>query len=322
MIWKWILQNLSKMDLKVYFVFLIITSGMWLIMKLSDNYNRYVEVEITIVDIPKGQVLLSKSDTVIKVFVSAEGYKLLSITNMMSNEVYIPYNNFDFDRNSNKLIIGTIKSKRLKNLINKQLGIKVTEKSIEPDSISITLDKLRSISLPIKFDADLETTLGFRQYGQPVFNPQNVLVTGPASLVDTIQFINTKRMKFKDLNNSFSKEMILVSPSPLIHLSKNKSLVNVEIVEFVEGEIEVPVQVKTNIPNIKIKTFPSQIKITYQVAMPDYKNIHDSLFLVSVTIDSIAVLQHKKLIPSIIKMPKGIENLRIEPNKLDFIILK
>lgn len=290
-------------------------------MKLSDNYNQRLEIQINFSDIPEGKIIIGKSDSTIKISVSGEGYKMLGLSGNAKNALDISLADINLISQDNQTLIGVISTSSLRSTINNQLGVVITEKNIEPEAITVTLDYIDTAIIPIIYNAQIKTTPGFRLYGNAKITPDKTEVIGPHSIIDTIHNIYTQSFILNDINNSFQKEVQLKSPHPTVNLSTKKVEINVEIVEFIEAETEVPIKIISQIPNLQIKTFPSTIKLTYQVAMPDYKYMSDSLFSVVVEIDSLTALRRSTLIPNIIKYPAGIENLKMDTEKIEFIIL-
>lgn len=320
MIWKWFLQNLGKLDLKVYLFFLVITSFLWLMMKLSDNYNKNIELKISFTEIPSGSSMVSSSDTIIKLYVSAEGYKLISFSGNKNQTIKIPLKSVKFSKYKEKKQIGVINGPTIRSLINSQLDIMISDKNIQPESIKVIIEPLDTVELPVKLDATISTVAGYRPYNEPQLNPAIIKVTGPKSIVDTLKYIQTEPAEFSKLSNSKKQKLNLENPNRLCTLSATETTVNIEIVEFIDAEIEVPIKIISHVPSLQVKTFPSTVKIRYQVAMPDYKLIIPNQFIVTVDIDSLSALRHSSLIPNLIKYPPGIENVKLNTEKIDFII--
>jgi hypothetical protein len=322
MIWKWILQNITRMNLKAYLFFLVLTSAIWFLMKLSDNYDKSIDVPLRFTDIDQSLILVNNPVSSLSVSVTAEGFKMLAINGKQSKSLKVSLAGLKLHKGADGLFYGRIATRSLRPYITEQLDLGVTGRRFSPDSIDFVFDKRDTVTVPVKMDAAFEILPGFRIYGKPQIIPDKVRLTGPKHYLDTLCCVFTARVELKNLNAPFEKTVQLKSPSPLVKLSGQKVNLKVEIVEFIEAETEVPVRVYSDIPGLRVKTFPQTVKVTYQIAMPDYSKITDSLFEVGVNIDSLAALRNSSLIPKIYHYPDFVENPRLDTDKIDFVIIK
>ena len=321
MIWKWLLQNLAKVNLKTYLFFLFITSVLCLMMKLSDQYNKTIDIPLSFSHIKPGYVIVNQPVNTLEISVSAEGFKMISFAVGSNDPIAIPLSLLRLKTMEDGYIRGSISTESLKKTISNQLGTNMTGKSIKPDSIIFIFDKIDSVDVPVNLMSKIDVIPGYRIYGNTEIIPNKVKVIGPKHITDTLKFIETNPLILKDISTPFERDIELKSTHYLLKLSVKKVDVKVNIVEFIEAEIKVPVTVFSTIPGLKVKTFPQEILVKYQVAMPDYRHISDSLFVVGVEIDSLSALRNNSLIPKIYRTPSFVEDARLTVDKVDFIIL-
>jgi len=321
MIWKWLIQNIAKVNLKMYLFFLIITSIIWLMMKLSDQYNKTLDIPLNFIEVKEGYMVINHPISSLEIAVSAEGFKMLSFATGNNDPISVSLDKINLKTLSSGFLRGSIATKSLKKAISNQLGVKMSGKNIRPDSIIFILDKIDTVNIPVKLNQKIEVVSGFRLYGSPQIQPDFVNIIGPKHITDTISFISTMPLILKDISAPFEHEIALMSIDKSLKSNTKKVKIKADVVEFIEAETKVPITVYSKVPGLKIKTFPKEIVIKYQVAMPDYNSISDSLFIISVEIDSLTALRNKSLIPKIIKIPDYVEDARLSTNKVDFIIL-
>ncbi len=321
MIWKWLLHNLAKMNLKVYFIFLVLTSALWLMMKLSDNYNRQIEVKLNFVDVPTGFAIYHQSDSFVTINVSAEGFKMITLLGDGSNELPISIDELLISQQTDGRRIANLNGSLLRSIINKQLGFNISEKNIEPENISVFMDVVDTVEVPIVVTADISPRNGYRIYDDMRLKPEKLKVFGPRILLDTLANVATERIFAKDVHKSFNQVIPLISLSKYVDYELDRIEVAIDIVEYIESQIEVDISVKTNISGLKIGIIPDKVKLNYQVALPDYPTIKPEMFEVIVELDSMRLLRHSGLIPVLTKYPPIITNPRLNIDKVDFIIL-
>ncbi len=309
-------------NLRIYLVSMVIASSMWILMKLSDNYTKLIDVPIELVDLPKGYAIINNPDSIVRFNVNTDGVNLWNIILSNNRKVRVSMKRARTLKSNNGYKNLFLSSQELISEISKGLDVKVVGKIISPDSVFVTLDKVVSRTLPVILVSDFDTEKGFRIYKEPKVSPAKVRITGPESELEKLVGIKTKIIKKSKLKEGFESKIDLVLPPKCNSLSNMQADLKVEVVQFIDAEIEVPLNVKTNIPNLMLKTFPNKIKLNYQVAMPDYEKIKDSSFLVYVMVDSLKLLTDAPLIPYLAKKPVYVENVVFGTNKVDYIIIK
>jgi len=267
MIWKWLLQNLAKVNLKTYLFFLVITSVLWLMMKLSDQYNKTIDIPLSFSNFKPGYMIVNQPVNTLKISVSAEGFKMISFAVGSNDPIAIPWSLLRLKTMEDGYIRGSISTEALKKTISNQLGTNMTGKNIKPDSIIFVFDKVDSVDVPINLKSKIDVIPGYRIYGNTEIIPNKVRVIGPKHITDTLKFIGTKSLILKDISAPFERDIDLISTNNLLQLSTKKVEVKVNVVEFIEAEIKVPITVSSTIPGLKVKTFPQEILVKYQVAM-------------------------------------------------------
>ncbi|MBN2746684.1 MAG: hypothetical protein JXR34_08145 [Bacteroidales bacterium] len=310
------------MNLKVYFIFLVLTSVLWLMMKLSDNYSRQVEVKLNFVDLPSGFAIYHQSDSFVTINVSAEGFKMISLLGEGANELPVSINDVLISQQSDGRRIANLNGTVLKKIINEQLGYNISEKNIHPESISVFMDIVDTSEVPVFINLNITPRTGYRIYGDLKIKPEKINVVGPRIIVDTIHRISSERIFAKDVHESFYQVIPLVSVCKYVDYEFDRVDVNVDVVEFIESQMEVPISLKTDITGMKFRIIPEKVRLNFQVALPDYPAIKPEMFEVVAQLDSMRLLRHSGLIPVLTKYPSNIYNPKLNVEKVDFIVVK
>ncbi|OIP01359.1 MAG: hypothetical protein AUJ98_04680 [Bacteroidetes bacterium CG2_30_33_31] len=322
MIWKWILQNLSKIDYKTFLFFFVISATIWMLLKLSDKYNQEIEVSLSYSIVGSKLIIINTPENKVKVQASAEGFKMLLISGRQNEKIDIPLNQEDFVKGSDGFYYGSIATKSLNSRISEKLGITISDKMISPDTLYFVLDRLDTAIVPINLVADFDFVSGYRVFGEPKFTPKKITIKGPAHIIDTINFVNTKKLKFSKLMTSQKKTVEIDQPNKLVTISNQKANLNLEVAKYIEGETTVPIRVFSKVEGVNIKTFPATITVKYLVALPDYKKITNAMFTIGVEVDSMQILRSNSLIPRVYKSPEFVEHIKLSTDKVEFIITK
>lgn len=94
-------------------------------------------------------------------------------------------------------------------------GVEVV--SIEPNSIRVELEREVSVRLPVKPEIVGKASPGSRVEEAEVY-PNQVLVTGPESLVAATEVLRTRPVSLAGHNATFEESVAVVSPDPLIQI--------------------------------------------------------------------------------------------------------
>jgi hypothetical protein len=96
----------------------------------------------------------------------------------------------------------------------------------------------------------------------------------------------------------------------------------IPVEKFTESEINVPITQRNNTSNLRLKLFPETVKITYLVALNDYKKVDADMFSCFVYVSEAKENSGKKLQVTAGTYPKFIKIIRIQPSEVDYLILK
>lgn len=95
-------------------------------------------------------------------------------------------------------------------------GIEVV--SIEPNSLRLQLDEETRRLLPVRARLVGEPAQGAQVTGRPRIRPPQVLVHGPATLVGTLDYLETSPVSLDGRFQDFEESTLVISPDPLIKI--------------------------------------------------------------------------------------------------------
>jgi hypothetical protein len=153
-------------------------------------------------------------------------------------------------------------------------------------------------------------------------NPRNVTISGPEKVIDTINEVYTEDITLQDLSASFSQEIGVRSPHEAVDLSEQKVSVIGEVDKITDGSFSIPFEV-INLPrNYLISTYPKEVKVVFQVALKDFNKIPENSFRVQCDYKQSEDNNLDYLIPVVVEKPEIIFDVKVIPNKIEFLIKK
>jgi len=154
-----------------------------------------------------------------------------------------------------------------------------------------------------------------------ISNRQTLTLENYKEVLDTLNHVVTVPVTLNDVKTNMEVSLkIDVKEKSFIRVNPDKIKVILDVTRFTQSSVVVPVTNPDK--NIKIQTFPSKVKIFYDVALKDFDKINASDFTVVPEFNNVDFSKVEKLYLKIVKKPGVIRNVRLEPDRVEFIILK
>jgi YbbR domain-containing protein len=122
----------------------------------------------------------------------------------------------------------------------------VTVSSVKPSTLRIDLDRVMSktVSLRAAFDSNSKLPEGYA-VGKIVLSPSDVRVTGPSSVVERIESLQTRPIPLSSITQSFEYSAEVANAGSNLKISPSKALVQVEVIKESEARLfkNVPIRI-------------------------------------------------------------------------------
>lgn len=327
--WNNIISNIYNKEsllwnkkIPIFLSCLLVSFIFWLLIILSKNYTMVVKFKVKYLNLPTEKVLVNKLPNDFLVELNATGFYLLSLKwNQKQDTIFLHTENL-------KPIIATEYDKDFYILPNSQLKELSTKLSanakilrIYPDTLFFYFDKKKTKILPVKLNASFSFEKQYEMSGPIVLTPSQIVVKGPESILNKIDFLYTETLHFSNLNKTQRVFASLALNSELDNLefSVKKIIVNIPVEKYTESTVEVPIEVVTTDNSIGVKTFPERVSITYLVALSQFNKIKPNQFKVEAIYEDNS---SSKLKIKITKIPDYVKNPKLEFQKVEYILIK
>lgn len=310
--------SLKRNNVKVFLFFLIFTSVLWLFKQFSKNYTEEVVVAIQYVNLPEDRILNTEnSDQILKLMLNGNGFRLvkyswknpiieLDIADAVKSEGTTYYFSLD-DKNA---------------LFKDKLNFKGNILSKKKDTLKVQLDINLQKKVPVRVIQDVTYTAGYGSDLGVVILPDSIYISGPEYIVDTLKYVETKRLLLEDVHKDYS-EMLSVETRGLpksIKVNSKEVEVAIAVSKFTEGSKEVQITLM-NVPKGKqIKIFPKQVTVVYRVGLDTYNDINNNDFKVIADYNKVAE-NSSFLILELINKPSSIHDARLQNKQVQYVIL-
>ncbi len=302
----------------VFLVCLFIASSLWFLNALSKDYTTTITYPVKYINPPSNQFLSNQPPSQIDLIVYAHGFTLLrNKLNFSFSPIILNLSNItqNIEPSSNGFRINTNNFIRE---ISYQVSSEITINNIQPEVFYVVLDSLKTKLVPLKTDLELSFKPQFNLKKPVILNPEQVEITGPAAVLDTIFFLSTEKKNIDKLDAEISLTLEIIHPENTT-IKPEKTEVKIPVEKFTEKELVIPIKIKNNSDTFNIKLFPSEIKLAVLVGLSAFEELDASKFEVFIDYNNIKP-EVKNLEVIVQSTIPNIKVLRITPASVEYLI--
>ena len=309
---------LADFNVKAFLVCLLISTGLWLLIKLSEEFDTQNSFEIKLVDVPTSQMLTDNEQLTVKFSLHANGFETLGsklladskriATISLSKIPYRVENGSTYSFNSQYV------AEQIANI----LDVSASDITMNEDKVYFEMEEMKSKVVPVVLQSDIHTQQRFDIYGLPIIEPAIVTVYGPMNVLDTVESVSTQLLSRSGVNGNIVEQVGLDLCDGLLHCDVTEVTVNIEVLQFTEQELVVPISVPDS---LKMRLFPETVKVKFIVAMKDYPSMKADMFHVGINpsqIDGGSALLDLKLDGR----PENVELISVDPQRVEYLIVE
>ncbi len=309
------LGKFSPVDRRVFLICIGLSTFFWFLKKMSNSYRVTWPVEVHIEHPPEidMETPLPKDITV---EVKGHGWDLIGNSKVIAT----------FEQ-SKPGTLAITKYLLLKAIEQRIPSSKVTVGKLSTDGFTVVFDSLVQKRVPIIIDYHLELPEQFHLRSSPTIQPDSALLTGPKSLLDTIQMVKTEPIVFLDIKESKTVKVHALQPNPQVVVKPSVFEVTIPIESETEKTLYVPLQVLNapvdSLSSDSLVVFPARVNIAFMVGLGDYNNVTATDFEVVVDLSGVKKETNSTSAPILVKKsPAFVEHVKLSPNSARFFYVK
>ncbi|MEJ2104367.1 MAG: hypothetical protein P8X47_07310 [Ignavibacteriaceae bacterium] len=299
-----------RKKLNIFLASILFSIIIWGSISLSDFYYTNIDVNLSLVNLPKGYTTGTRLGDKVVLRVKGRGWKLVSLNVGPESEFIVSAKP---DSGWQVLSLSDFLES------NRWLLSDVDIISIEPDSIRFFVERKISKKLPLNPDLDLEFKPGYGLATNVVLNPDSVEVSGPLSYIKPLERISTDPISLVSLDAK--KEVEVGLPH------RNGFTYNIKLVEVL---LDVQRVIDKQFDNISVEVvgiplgkevvlLPNKISVNVRGGIEILGKLNDQQFSASVKYQDLVSDTTGSVAPVII-MPKNVALQYVRPERLRYII--
>ncbi|WP_294617481.1 CdaR family protein [uncultured Bacteroides sp.] len=308
------LLSAKSREFFVFLFFFFIAGGFWLLQTLNNDYEAEFSIPVRLRGVPNNTVITSEPVSELRIKLKDKGTVLLNY--MLGKSFYPVTLNFsDYKAVDNHV---RIYASQFEKKILSQLNVSTRLLSMKPDTLEYIYATGKSKLVPVR----LSGTVGAgRQYylSDTIFSPDSVLAYAPAGVLDTITAVYTQPVKQVDISDTLRLQVPLRAQRGVKFVPASVELM-LPVDIYTEKTVEVPLH-GVNFPADKVlRAFPSKVQVTFQVGLSHFRQITADDFHIYVSYEELLRLGSDKYTVRLKNIPKGVSQVRFNPEQVDFLI--
>ena len=301
---------MSKNVLSFLF-FLLLSTTFWFVSALGKERETTIVVPVAYVGIPQDIMITSAPVENIALSVKDEGKMLLNYSSQMRSPLTIDLGKVFYKKGEI-----TVSSDELSARISRYVLPTTTVLSINPDTIYIQYEKLVTRTLPIQIDGEIEPAPQ-HFFSVPIrLEPSEVTVFAPEHILDTLKYIKTKPLEYKNIKDTVSVSVEL-QPIKSVKFASDKTKISIFPEKFTEKSVQLPILFLNCPKHLIIRAFPATVNVKFNVGITRFNEKNDIKIVLDYNeIDKGANKQK----PQAITTASYISNVQIFPEEVEFVL--
>ena len=209
---------------------------LWLVVATDKEYKTRIEVPFRIVRLAENKVLIKPVPDKVVMEVSGKGRALMGL-NFYNTKIDLELPEV------NKSTVIDLNNYLSRFDVATELGVSVVD-IIEPKQLDLRVDRFTVAEKPLRVQANIQPAPGYT-LNTVVLEQDSVSVSGPASLIDRLNYLETEKVEEKNVKYPFRKSVAIVQPRPgIIKIDPENVSVSFNIEQIVERTIyDIPIQI-------------------------------------------------------------------------------
>ena len=301
----------------LFLFFLVVSACFWLMQALNETISIEVRVPLVLRRVPSDVLITTPLPSEATIQIQDRGIsELRQLLHPVLDTVYLDFTRLQTTSPAARVCI---LQKDIQPSVLAQLSSTARMVSIvSPDTIDFYYSRGVSRKMPLLFTGALNTA-DHHVLESCRLSPDSVEVYAPEQLLRTMSCATAgDSLVISNLRHSGHHELTLTPPRGA-HYEPSHVTLHYDVAALSRHTIRVPVK-QQNFPGGKsLRTFPSDVTITYWAKHDDNAHITPDSFYVTVTYAEV-INSKDKLVPKVHAKPRSVTEISITPREEDYLI--
>lgn len=308
------IKSLSGRDFLPFLFFLLVSCCLWLMLTLNQDYETDIRFSVSVKGVPD-DVKISSQDQEVLVRVRDRGTTLMNYK--LGSFLPISVNYSEFMNKKGRLLLP---AEMLQKNIKKQLSSSTSFLAFSPDTL-IYYTQESATRFPVALNGAFKPA---RQYalGDVVLAPDSVWLFAPLQVADSIKHIYTQRIERNELRDTLVVTLPLDIPGSVNSCTPSEVTITVPVYPYTQKSFRLPVHAVDFPDTYKLRTFPSQVQVMFNVSMDKYNRVSADEFEVGVSYIDVFDSESTTVAVKLLRAPSYATDVVVVPSDVEYIIEK
>lgn len=258
-----LLRSSRGQDILLFLVFVMVSYGVWMVLKLNDSSHYDFNVELKISDVPEGVHFISEVPENLHASILDKGLNLAKIAWGGKPQLKLKYTDFNYDEINDKL---TLSRQSLRSQMRAIFGSNAQITATNPDSLSFIVTRRAPRKVKVIPDVDV-TPVGQCVISGPVIvEPDSVLIYSPAHANTPPKTILTERLVRSEIKDTLSFELSILNSSTT-KAEPAKVKVTIPVEPLMSKTRNIAVELINEPASGNVVLFPTKVPVSYLLPM-------------------------------------------------------
>ena len=308
------LLSRKSREFLIFLFFVFVSFCFWLLQVLNDDYETELSIPLRMKNVPENVVLTSELPKELRIGVKDRGTVLV---NYLLGQTLYPVT-IDFTDYQDKGTQVRILSNTLQKRIASQLNQSTKFSTIKPDTLELIYTRGEGKKIPVKLRGEVSADRPY-YLSEVIYSPDSVMVYAPKEILDTITSAFTESLYIEQIADT-TRQRVELMPVKGAKFTPSYCDLTFLVDMYSEKTVEVPVQ-GVNFPKDKqLRTFPSKVKVKFQIGLSYFNSVTADDFVVVVDYNQLHKNESDKCPLVLMQSPTNIHQIQLNPQEIDYLI--
>lgn len=306
----------DKSKFLTFLFFLLISSLLWFLIKLTKDYTTQTVFTVVYTDVPVNK-WVANTDQRVNLSFSADGFVTLrhNLVREPNRVVEVSLEEVPYRlEGGNTYSYG---SQYVAERVADWLGVPAGSVTVNDDKQYFNMEDLQQKDLLVQVPLDVKTQRQFQVYGAPLVEPDVITVYGPKSVLDTMEAVVTEPFVATAANTDLVRDLAVDYCGGAVKGAEPTVRVTVQVEQYTETVVQVPVTVTDS---LQVRFFPETMAVKCMVPIRDFASLSPAAFLVLADTAQLH-LRQPLLDIRLVRVPEHVEVVKAEPDQVEYLIV-
>ena len=313
---KTVLVLLRSKSFLTFLFFLTLSTAFWCFEAFKETNTVEISVPLRLVNVPENVVVTTALPENVRVVLRDKNSTLFYYRNFRTLQPV----KVDFDTYANSTYHVRLPKEDVRRSVMRNFETSTELLSLRPDTLEYFYNYGTSKDVPTRLQGKVSPAEGYYVVRQEL-HPATATVYATDRQLDTISAAFTIPYYVADLTENFSMPIYLQNVKGAKFLPDTVRL-SVEVDRLVEKTLALPVQPLNFPEDVRLRTFPMKVNVTFQVGMKEFRNVTEADFKLVLDANDLESPTANTCNVRIVEQPAHAFRLRLSQREVEFLIEK